>query len=305
MKNNDNFFICLSLSSALHLLVIYLFLFGIPFLPHQAFEEQIITFEMLNISDVSNIPTQTKNNPEPTKEEVIDKEDSKNVTTSPTEPLKTEEPKIVEEKQPEPQKIEEVKPKEEPINIEQKEKLEEKKKEEIKPKEEEKPKIIPPKPKPPKKKLPTHDDLDSLLKNIEQASSGTNPKSNKHVKNKTSEGEKESKGPYNEGQPLSISEKGLIKKQIENYWNIPIGAEDIDQARIFLHIILENDGTVKEVKITKKICGEVPFAICQALADSAVRAVKQASPIENLNPARYDSWKEFNLEMDPSQAAGG
>lgn len=303
MKNNDNFYISLSISSALHLLVIYLFLFGIPFFSRSnILDEQIITFEMLSVSEISNIPTQKKADPK-LKEEIIENDDSKNINNIPAPPIKPEPPKPVEEKIIEqPKKIEEEK-KAEPINLGEKVTPKDEKKEEIKP-----PLIkpLPPVVKPPaiKKKLPTNDDLDSLLKNLEQASSGTNPKSNKRSKNKAGESENESKGPYNEGQPLSISEKALIKQQIEKYWNIPIGAEDIDQARILLHIILEKDGTVLEVSITKKICSDIPFAICQALADSAVRAVKQASPIENLNPTRYKTWKEFNLEMDPSHAAG-
>ena len=38
----------------------------------------------------------------------------------------------------------------------------------------------------------------------------------------------------------------------------------------------------------------------QKTAESAVRAVRQASPIENLPTDRYDIWKEFNMLFNPS-----
>jgi outer membrane biosynthesis protein TonB len=101
---------------------------------------------------------------------------------------------------------------------------------------------------------------------------------------------------------LSISEKALIKKQIEDGWrNIPVGAQGIEQAKVVVYISLDKDGTVLQVKIVDTLCNGVSAGICQALADSALRAVKQASPLKNLPVERYDTWKEFQFLFDPSE----
>jgi flagellar biosynthesis GTPase FlhF len=291
-NNNDNFFIFLACSIALHLLVIYFFLVGLPSFFNKLPEEQIITFEMLQVSTVANVPNQTKKDEKP-----IENEEAKKVQQTKTEPI--EEQKITDKA--EKPKEKEAPVQKEAINIKKKEEPEIKKEPEKKI-EDTKPKVLEKDDKKPKdkKKKPVNTDLDSLLKNLEAASEGTNAKLNKR---KSAQGntDKESKGPFNEDLPLSITEIALIKGQIEKHWNIPVGAENIDQAKIILYIAFHEDGSVKQVQIKDKACPSLSPSICQALADSAVRAVWQASPIENLSKERYSSWKEFNLGFDPSK----
>ncbi|XVN43145.1 MAG: cell envelope integrity protein TolA [Candidatus Rickettsia vulgarisii] len=286
MKNNlDRFSISFFCSIAIHLLVIYFFLFGLPSLFKTPPEEQVIVFEMLPVSDKSNVPNKTKQ-----LEKAIENEDAKKVEQNRPVPK-------VEEKKPEPaeQPKIEPKPKQKPVEEKLEPKVEEKKPE---PKVEKKP--IEQK-KPPEKKKTDKTDLDSLLKNLEQSSEGSNQKSNKQAKSKESNETKESRGPYDGKSELSISEIASIKQQIERNWNIPIGAENIEQVQIDLYIAINQDGSIKEVKIDKAKCPNVSNNICSALSNSAVRAVWQASPIQNLIPDRYDKWREFILSFNPAK----
>ncbi|HJD60937.1 MAG TPA: energy transducer TonB, partial [Rickettsia endosymbiont of Columbicola hoogstraali] len=141
-NNKDNFTVFLSCSIALHLLLLYFFLFGMPSLFEKLPEEQTITFEMLPISEKANIITQTKQ-----KEAPIENEDAKKLEqTKPKEEKPKDLPKEEKAKEPESKPVEE-KPKIEekkPIEKEKPEEVKEappEKKEEIKeekPKEEEK-----------------------------------------------------------------------------------------------------------------------------------------------------------------------
>lgn len=318
-NNKDNFTIFLSCSIVLHLILLYFFLFGMPSLFEKLPEEQTITFEMLPVSDKSNILTQTKQ-----KEAPVENEDAKKSEQSTPkeekpqdlpkeEKIKDKEAKTVEEKP----KIEENKPVEETKPEKAKEILPEKKEEikEEKPKEEEKKPIEEvkkteekkeekksvEKPKEKKKESKT-DELDSLLKNLEQSSEGDNPKSNKHKRLKKVDNDKEAKGVYTDGLPLSDTEASLIKRQIERHWsNIPAGARGNNKARVIISITLDKAGNVEQVKVKEKICPDISSSVCEALADSAVRAVWQASPIENLDSARFNHWKEINFNFDPSK----
>lgn len=125
--------------------------------------------------------------------------------------------------------------------------------EEKKPAEVKKP-IEPKKPIEKKKKIPNKSDLDSLLKNLEHSSEGSNAKSNKQARSKENKETQESKGPYNEALALSISEISLIKQQIERLWSKPIGIQNLDQFRVTLYIALNKDGSVKEVQVKETIC---------------------------------------------------
>lgn len=299
-QSRDNFTVFLSCSIALHLFLLYFFLFGMPSLFEKLPEEQTITFEMLTVTDKSNIITETKQ-----KEAPVENEDAKK--SEQTKP-KEEEPQVLpkEEKVKEQEKVEE-KPVEEPKPEEIKEALPEKK-EEIKEKETKqieevkKPEEKKEKPKEVKKEKPKPNELDSLLKNLEQSSEGDNIKSNKHKRSKKVDNEKEAKGVYTEGLPLSDSESSLIKRQIERHWsNIPAGARGNNKARVVISITLDKGGNVEQVKVKEKKCSDIPASVCEALADSAIRAVWQASPIENLDPARFNHWKEINFNFDPSR----
>lgn len=286
-------------------------------------EEQTITFEMLPVSDKPNIITQTKQ-----KEAPIENEDAKKSKQSKPkeekpqdspkeektkeleaktieEKPKIEEKKPIEELKPEeakealPEKKEEVKeekPKEEEKKqTEEKKKPEEKKEEVVVKKPEEKPKEV-------KKKEPKTDELDSLLKNLEQSSEGNNVKSNKHQRSKKADNTKEAKGVYTDGLPLSDSETSLIKRQIERHWsNVPAGVRGNNKVKVIISITLDKAGNVEQAKVKERICPNIPASVCEALADNAIRAVWQASPIENLDPARFNHWKEINFSFDPSK----
>lgn len=314
-NNNDTFSIALICSIALHLLIIYFFIFGLPSLFEKLPEEQVIVFEMLPINDKPNVPTKIKQS-----EKAIENDDAKKVEQSKpkiqeeAKPIEKEEPIIKEEKPALPPKpIEPPKPleekKAEPIEpkvVEQKEIVKEKPKTEAQEKKKEdtpeKKKEVAPAKKPAekKKKAPYNkSDLDSLLKNLEQSSEGTNVKSNKQARSEQNNELQESKGPYDDRLSLSTSETALIRQQIEKRWNIPIGAENIDQARVTLYIALNQDGSVKDVRIMNTICPNISASTCSALSDSALRAVWQASPLQGLDPKRYNTWKEFNFGFSP------
>ncbi|MCX4079470.1 energy transducer TonB [Rickettsia rhipicephali] len=319
-QNKDNFTVFLSFSVVLHLLLLYFFLFGMPSLFEKLPEEQTITFEMLPVSDKSNIITQTKQ-----KEAPIENEDAKKSEQSkPKEEEPQDLPKAEKAKEPEAKtmeekpKIEEKKPIEEPKSEEAKEALPEKKEEvkEEKPKEEEKKqaeekkkpeekkeeKKPAEKPKEVKKKEPKTDELDSLLKNLEQSAEGDNVKSNKHQRSKKADNAKEAKGVYTDGLPLSDSETSLIKRQIERHWsNVPAGVRGNNKVKVIISITLDKAGNVEQAKVNEKICPNIPASVCEALADNAIRAVWQASPIENLDSTRFNHWKEINFSFDPSK----
>lgn len=316
-NNKDNFTVFLSCSIALHLLLLYFFLFGMPSLFEKLPEEQTITFEMLPVNDKPNIITQTKQ-----KEAPIENEDAKkSEQIKPKEEKPKDLPKEEKAKEPETKPVEE-KPKIEEnkpiIEPKPEENLPDKKEEikEEKPKEEEKKQVAEAKkteekkeekkpiekPKEEKKQEPKTDELDSLLKNLEQSSEGDNVKSNKQKRSEKVDNKKEAKGVYTEGLPLSDSESSLIKRQIERHWNnIPAGARGNNKVKIIISIILDKAGNVEQAKVKEKICPGIPNSVCEALADSAVRAVWKASPIENLDPARFNHWKEINFNFDPSR----
>jgi outer membrane biosynthesis protein TonB len=294
----------LIVSAILHLILLGVFFLGFPSVFEKLPEEQdVMTFEILPTSELSNVKNENivaKKAIEPEKSKEVKKSaTAKKQDPTPVEakPEEKKEPIKEEEKPKDPEKL----PEKQPIKKEEPEKKPEPK---IEPKTEPKkePKKETPKPTAKPKVAPKEEDnIDSILKNLEDESVGTDSKILKKSNAEQLEGTKKTRGmEYNEDSPLSITEKSLVKSQIEKNWRPPIGNQNLRDVRVMLHMALETDGTINNVTVIKIICPPNSEALCKLTAESAVRAVKQASPIENLPVDRYDVWKEFNLLFDPS-----
>lgn len=303
MKNNNDFRVFIAISTAAHLLIAVFLILGLPSWKRLP-DEQIITFEILSVSDRTNIKTQKVQ-----REKAVEAEDAKEVkrstqesaVTTPQEQLKPDselaKPNVVAEKTPEkePELVKADKP--------SPEKTPEQKSE---PSKEEPPKAKEEKKAPPKevKKKNKDTDLDSLLKTLEKASEGKQAKSRKEARSEQSDAEHDSKGVFDAEHPISISEYQAIKQQIERVWNVPVGAKNVGDIKITLYIALKPDGEVMQVKLINQQCPAGNAGVCQAAVDSAIRAVHQASPFQNLSATRYNAWKEFRMIFDPSNIAG-
>ena len=279
----------LIISLVLHLVFVVIFVYGIPTLFKKPAEEhQVITFEMLTVSDIVNVRNQDIKKPEP-KEVQESKKIEKSATKNKEEVKETKEPPL--EKTEPSKKESEILP----------EKKEEKKEKVVPKKEEPQKKVTPPKKEKelPKKPIKKQEDvIDSILQNLEKESDGEKTKSlNRTTSSQQNEG-KFARGNNDNESPLSITEKMLIKQQIEDNWTQIIG--NLENIKVKISLELEIDGTVIKADIINISCPAGADQICQLVAETTKRAVKKASPVKNLRPDRYDAWKKFDLDFYPS-----
>lgn len=302
-KNGDeNFSIFILLSIALHLFVLILFTYGLPSLFPSTPEPQVVTFEILPIDAISNIKTQKIQ-----QEKEIEEESAKKVQKTKQEeipdPQKEDNAKAEENKEESKRDFDEKKPDDKRELVSMKS-AEDKKKEEKKKSDKAQEKQVKDDKKPKKKKLPTDKEMDNLLKTLEKASEGNETKSAKRAVSSKSDAKTDSMGQYNEDKPLSISEKQAIRQQIERNWNVPSGVQNAGEMIITLYIAIKVDGTVEQVKLVDSKCPADMAIVCRAATDSAIRAVRQASPFQNLSSVRYDFWREIQLSFDPRDVLG-
>jgi len=322
MKNQEQkaFQKDLIISLVLHLIFIGVFIYGLPSIFKKVPEEpDVITFEILPVSDITNVRDQGVKTPEPKeikKSQKIEKSAAlpKENLEQKEETPKQEEPKQV-EKKPETPKEEKTTPSKEAEIVPEKKKEEEApKKEEPKPvekkpetpKEEDKKKPTPIKkevkqPQPKKeetaKKAPKkqEDVIDSLLANLEKESEGTERRSpNRTPPSPPNEGKFAKGNNADEESPLSITEEMLIKQQIIKHWDKPAGIEGIE---VIFHVKLDIEGNVTIIQVSG-LTGDKQLQVL--VEETGRRAVKKASPIKSLRPERYNVWKEFKLRFDPS-----
>ncbi len=291
MKNSyssSNLPLFCAISCILHIIMIFLLFFGLPFSPKQAPEEQIITFELLPVSSINNVKTKKVQ-----KDETLVNQDSKKVEkskiseTAQAEPkIKKEEVKKEEPKEPPKPEVEKIADKKEKKEPKEEKKKEEKTKETKKEQSKEKP----------KKKSPNNKELDSLLKNLEKESEGVNDKSRKISRQKT-DAKDDAFGNFDDNSPESLTNDELIKQQIKKHWNQPI-ASATENISIGVELKLNKDGSVESANVTSTHCPDGKSLLCQTVQDSIIRAIRNASPLVNLNPEDYSTWQNINFTFN-------
>jgi hypothetical protein len=249
-----------------HFLLLLLAIVGLPSLlnPTPPSEPAPITVDILPMSEMSNVkPREVQPEPQKPKEKPKEAEQKKPAppvkTASATPPPPAEKPSEVKKK------------------IEEKKKPDEKKDEKKKPKE---------------------DDLEAILKAVKETAQKEKKDKEKEASDKTVTPAKSEH--YDESMPLSLSEKDAIRNQIAKCWNVPAGAKDAQDLVVTLHLQLQPTGELVSVALadaSQARYGSDSFF--RAAADSAMRAVRQCSPLKDLPAEKYDTWKDMELTFNP------
>ena len=102
---------------------------------------------------------------------------------------------------------------------------------------------------------------------------------------------------------LGRSLNRLVEQQIHQCWNIPVGAKDVAEMRIEIHIQLNPDGTLRGLPRVGDARRMQSDHVFRAVAESAVRALRKprCSPLK-LPFAQYEIWKDITLNFDPRKA---
>ncbi len=286
---DNNFKIYIYLSLFIHIILFIIAYFGLPsFNLWKPKDEQVITFEMVPLSSISNIQT---------KDTAKKERDEKDAQT-----IKETKKQSTPESNADKEKEDDSKAKAD----EEKLKIEDKKKEVVKkePTKKEQEKSVKPssKKKQPKAKdaKANKDPMEAILKTIEEASDGKKVKSQNRSKAKNdTKNSKYSKGMnYDEDSPLSLTEKLYIKNLIQKNWHPPVGLDILKDIKVLINIQLNKNGEIIDIQTLDVICPTGMSEACGLYEESALRAIKLSSPVENLHPERYEQWKEFKLFFD-------
>jgi outer membrane biosynthesis protein TonB len=287
-EGNNKFHKAIIISSAVHLVLAILFFLSPPsFFKPIPENKDIVTFDVVNFSDIPNIKSQNQKNGK-VDEEKKSREVKKSTKIEKTPTYKPKKPVKQQQATPTPaqeiQKVQENKNSKTPIA--------EVKKENAKTRS---------KPTAPPKQTIEEDSIDSKLKNLEKESTGSDPKA------KTANNVKQNQDKYftqsdeyMDDYPLSITEELYIKSQIQKHWNIPVGIDNLDEVVITLRVQLKKNGHLKDIITLHRVCpANHSTKTCMIIEQSVLRAARTASPYKKLVPERYDSWKSFKIEVKP------
>ena len=146
-----------------------------------------------------------------------------------------------------------------------------------------------------------HNQLQSVLKSIEEIKRDFNDKKKKKKEDTESD---EKVTPTKLGINLSISEIDAVRRHFEKCWNIPSGAREVGDLATEIRVRFNKDGNVIDARIVN-ISRMKRDKFFRTAAESALRAV--------LNPRcknaplpqdKFDKWKNLTLNFDPKSIIG-
>lgn len=267
-------------SAWFHAFLLILAVFGLPSIlsPKLPEEPQAITVELLPISEMTNIkPSEPTPEPQKKPEKPAEKQQAK-----PSPPVKSAETKAPLPPAPVPAP-----------------KTEEKKE---KPKEKEKEKEKKPDEKKEEKKKPKEDDLEAILKAVRETAQKEKEKEKPEPAKSDQQAEKALSTRYDETMPLSMSEIDAIRSQIAPCWNVPAGAKDAHELVIVIHIELDQTGALIKVELANESKDRYSQdSFFRAAADSAIRAVRQCTPLKGLPADKFQTWRSLDINFNPKE----
>jgi len=101
---------------------------------------------------------------------------------------------------------------------------------------------------------------------------------------------------------VASSDIEAIGRHIARHWSVPLGAQGAANLVVELHVRLATDGTVRSVAIEDRAryASDPTF---RAAADSAMRAVRLASPLP-LPAGRAEQYRDLIIPFDPRRIMG-
>lgn len=255
-------------SAALHLLFLLFVIVGMPSFmsPPPPEEPAVISVELLPITGISNV---------------------KPSTAAPSPEQKPEEQKAEQRKPSPPVKTAEAVPPPPPEKPAEKlsDKAPEPKKEE--PKKEE------------KKKKPKDDDLAAVLRAVKETAQNEKKEDKKKDAKDTSP-TKSMSNKFNPDMPMSMSETDAIMSQLAKCWTVPAGAKDAQNLVVVIDAEYDRSGSYISVALAQESISRYDSdTFFRAAADSALRAVKECSPLQSLPLEKYETWHYMELRFDP------
>ncbi len=159
-----------------------------------------------------------------------------------------------------------------------------------------------------KKKLNSDDELaNTVLKSLQEGGKKSTKNNKEKLKSLNDIMENAIKGDtttdYDSEGDLSMSEIAAIRSQISQAWRVAAfsGGKDNKNMRIIVKIKADENGEVSDIQVKDR---SMPIGVDKnvynAFVDSVIRAIKAASPLQNLPEDKYNTWNEMELIFDSS-----
>ncbi len=102
--------------------------------------------------------------------------------------------------------------------------------------------------------------------------------------------------PRGSAPQLSQNEIDALRARIQQCWNPPAGQTDAKELTVLVRIQFNPDGSLATAP---QLMTRVSGGYQQVAAESALRAIRRCAPYDFMPAAKYDAWKDIEVNFDP------
>jgi hypothetical protein len=89
---------------------------------------------------------------------------------------------------------------------------------------------------------------------------------------------------------------------LRDCWDVPVGVRDARDLVVTVRIQFKKDGSLTSDPTVVNRSSQPVF---QVASESAVRAIRKCAPFSFLPPAKYEAWRDVEVNFDPREMFGG
>jgi colicin import membrane protein len=95
---------------------------------------------------------------------------------------------------------------------------------------------------------------------------------------------------------MSMSEFDALIAHLHKCWDVPAGVKDAHDIAVLIRIQFKKDGSLMTDPV---IVNQSPNPTFRVAAESALRAIRSCAPYNFMPAAKYEAWKEVEVNFDP------
>ena len=271
-------------SLLLHLAIVGAAYISLPMAQRERYEsERVIPLELIAEAELdltTSVPAARPEEPAPVEEEIEEPD-------LPEQPVEEEPPAPVEEVEPEPA----------PVEVE------------LEPKPEPEAPVPEPEPEPqPEPPRTAELDLDALSQLIDKERDNERAEQRVETPSETAEVAERARAAVGAGDRLTASDEAKMKAAVSRCWNAGaiIGAPNPETLIVSIDFELDRNG---ELVADPRVANAMQITMSgnrfwKVAEQMALRAVVSCAPYDFLPQDRYETWREFRVNFDPSEMVG-
>jgi len=101
---------------------------------------------------------------------------------------------------------------------------------------------------------------------------------------------------------LSVNELAALQARLRDCWEVPVGVQHARDLVVTVRIQFRKDGSLAADPI---VLNRSALPLFQIAAEAATRGIRECAPYSFMPPAKYEAWKDVEVNFDPREMFGG